>query len=122
MVYTRPETVLDDIGTAMRLAEAICDATNKDMNRDVVYDRHGEDVPREHGQVGMHALRLGDVVGRHAVSFATLGEEIQITHIATTRDVFARGALRAAKWLADRPPGRYRMSDVLGLGAQGNVG
>lgn len=109
-------------GTAVRLAEVICDATNKDMSRDVVYDRHGEEVPRKRGQIGMHALRLGDVVGRHSVSFATPGEEIQITHVATTRDVFARGALRAAKWLADRPPGRYRLSDVLELDARGNVG
>ena len=63
----------------------------------------------------MHALRMGDVVGEHTVSYATLGERLELTHVATTRDVFARGALRAAKWLAGKPAGRYAMNDVLGL-------
>ena len=63
----------------------------------------------------MHALRSGDVVGRHTVGFGALGEELQLTHIASTRDVFARGALRAAGWLVDKPAGRYRMADVLGI-------
>lgn len=102
-------------GTALGLAQAICDATGKDEDRDLVYDRHGKNVPRQRGQIGMHALRLGDVAGRHTVSFATHGEELQLTHIATTRDVFARGALRTAKWLAGKPARRYRMADVLGL-------
>lgn len=102
-------------GTALGIAEAICGATGKDMNADVVYDRHGDDVPRERGQIGVHALRLGDVVGRHTASFATLGEELQLTHIASSRDVFARGALTAAKWLAGKSAGRYGMADVLGL-------
>lgn len=102
-------------GTALGIAQAICDTTGKDLHRDVVYDRHGDDVPRQRGQIGMHALRLGDVAGRHTVSFATLGEELQLTHIASTRDVFARGALAAAKWLATKPAGRYRIADMLGL-------
>jgi 4-hydroxy-tetrahydrodipicolinate reductase len=103
-------------GTALGIARAICDATGKDMNRDLVHGREGES-PRQRGQIGMHALRLGDVVGRHTVSFATLGEELQLTHNATSRDVFARGALRAAQWLAGKPAGRYGMADVLGLRA-----
>ena len=102
-------------GTALGIAEAICEATGKSMDGDLVYDRHGDDVPRKKGQIGMHALRLGDVVGRHTASFATLGEELQLTHLASDRDVFARGALRAADWLADQPAGRYHMVDVLGL-------
>jgi 4-hydroxy-tetrahydrodipicolinate reductase len=103
-------------GTALGIARAICDATGKDMAKDLVHGREGES-PRQRGQIGMHALRLGDVVGRHTVSFATLGEELQLTHNATSRDVFARGALRAAQWLAGKPAGRYGMADVLGLRA-----
>lgn len=102
-------------GTALGIAEAICDATGKNMATDVVYDRHGQDVPRRRGEIGMHAVRMGDVVGEHTVQFATLGERLEITHTATTRDIFARGALVAAKWLAGQAPGRYRMQDVLGL-------
>jgi 4-hydroxy-tetrahydrodipicolinate reductase len=102
-------------GTAMGIAKAICDATDKDINNDVIHGRHGLDVQRERGQIGMHALRSGDVVGRHTVSFGALGEELQLTHIASTRDVFVHGALQAAKWLGGRRPGRYTMADVLGL-------
>ena len=102
-------------GTALGIARSICHATGKDMERDIVYDRHGPDVPREPGQIGMHALRSGDVVGRHTVSFGTPGEELQLAHVATNRDVFVRGALRAAKWLAGKDPGRYSINDVLGL-------
>ena len=101
-------------GTALGIAQAICDATGKDMSRDLVHGREGE-APRQPGQIGMHALRLGSVVGRHTASFASLEEELQLTHIAATRDVFARGALVAAKWLAGKPAGRYGMADVLGL-------
>ena len=102
-------------GTALGLAGAICGATGKDLAKDVVYDRHGDDVPRQRGQIGMHALRSGDVVGRHTASFGTPGEELQLTHIATNRDVFVHGALRATKWLLGQAPGRYGMADVLGL-------
>lgn len=102
-------------GTALGIAQAICDATGKDINNDVVHGREGDDTTRRRGQIGMHALRMGDVVGDHTVSYATLGERIELTHLASNRDVFARGALRAAKWLAGKPAGRYRMADVLGL-------
>lgn len=102
-------------GTAWGIAQAICAATGKDPDRDVVHGRQGDDATRARGQIGMHALRMGDVVGEHTASFATLGERLELTHVATSRDVFARGALRAAKWLAGRPAGRYRMADVLGL-------
>lgn len=102
-------------GTALGIAQAICDATGKSIEKDVDHGRHGDDCTRQRGKIGMHALRMGDVVGDHTASFATLGERIELTHLATTRDVFARGALRAAKWLAGKPAGRYRMKDVLGL-------
>ena len=101
-------------GTALGLADSICAATGKDLHRTLVHGRHG-DSPRRRGEIGMHALRSGDVVGRHTVSFGALGEEVQLTHIASTRDVFARGALRAAAWLAGKPASRYHMSHVPGL-------
>ena len=101
-------------GTAMGLVKSICDATGKDIDKDVKHGRSGID-PRTPGEIGVHTMRLGDEVGRHTVCFGTLGEEIQLTHKASTRDTFAAGALRAAKWLADRPAGRYSMKDVLGL-------
>lgn len=102
-------------GTALVLAKAICDATGKSVEKDVVHGRHGDDVPRTRGSIGMHALRQGDIIGKHTVSFATMGEILEVTHTATNRDVLVRGALHAAKWLADRTPGRYTMNDVLGL-------
>lgn len=102
-------------GTALALAQAICDATGKSMRDDLVHGRHGDNATRRRGSIGMHALRQGDVVGRHTVTYTTLGEEIQLTHNASTRDVFARGALRAAAWLAMQKPARYSMPDVLGL-------
>ncbi len=101
-------------GTAMGLVQSICDATGKDIHKDVKHGRSGMD-PRVPGEIGVHALRLGDEVGRHTVCFATLGEEIQLTHKANTRDTFAVGALRAAKWLKGESAGRYTMKDVLGL-------
>jgi len=102
-------------GTAEGIARAICDATGKDLHKDVVHGRHGDDVPRQPGQIGMHALRIGGEVGRHTACFGTMGEELQLSHKALTRDVFAHGALRAAKWLSGKPAGRYGMADVLGL-------
>ena len=101
-------------GTAMGLADAILKAMNKTRDA-LVYDRHGDDVVRKRGEIGMHALRIGDEVGRHTAYFAALGERLELTHVATNRDTFAHGALRAAKWLADRKPGRYAMADLLGL-------
>jgi 4-hydroxy-tetrahydrodipicolinate reductase len=101
-------------GTAMGLAEAILKATGKSRS-DLVYDRHGEEALRRKGEIGMHALRIGDEVGRHTAYFAALGERLELTHVATNRDTFAHGALKAAKWLANQKPGRYSMSDMLGL-------
>jgi 4-hydroxy-tetrahydrodipicolinate reductase len=101
-------------GTAMGIAEAILNATGKSKDA-LIHDRHGDDVARKPGEIGMHALRIGDEVGRHTAYFAALGERLELTHVATSRDTFARGALRAAKWLAGKAPGRYRMSDVLGI-------
>jgi 4-hydroxy-tetrahydrodipicolinate reductase len=101
-------------GTAMGLADAILKATGKSRDA-LVFDRHGDDATRKPGEIGMHALRIGDEVGRHTAYFAALGERLELTHVATNRDTFVHGALRAAKWLAGRQPGRYSIADVLGL-------
>jgi 4-hydroxy-tetrahydrodipicolinate reductase len=101
-------------GTAMGLADAILKAMNKTRDA-LVYDRHGDDCVRKRGDVGMHALRIGDEVGRHTAYFATLGERLELTHVATNRDTFVRGALRAASWLAGQKPGRYAIADMLGI-------
>ncbi len=101
-------------GTALALAQAILDATGKTKDS-LIFGRHGEQAIRKRGEIGMHALRIGDEVGRHTVYFAAPGERIEIGHVATNRDTFARGALRAAKWLATQKPGRYSIADVLGL-------
>jgi len=101
-------------GTALGLADAILKSTGKTRDR-LVYDRHGEDVVRKPGDIGMHSLRVGDEVGRHTAYFAALGERLELTHVATNRDTFVHGALRAASWLTGKKPGRYTIADVLGL-------
>lgn len=101
-------------GTAIALAGAICDATGKALTETLVHGRSGQGL-RGKGEIGMHALRVGDTVGEHSVHFGNLGETITISHTAHTRDTFARGALRAAQWVAGKKPGLYSMGDVLGL-------
>lgn len=101
-------------GTAMGIAEAILKSTGKTRDA-LIYDRHGDDCPRKRGEIGMQALRIGDEVGKHTVYFGTLGERLELTHTATTRDTFAHGALKASMWLGGKPAGRYTMADVLGL-------
>ncbi|MCL2648876.1 MAG: 4-hydroxy-tetrahydrodipicolinate reductase [Phycisphaerales bacterium] len=106
-------------GTALSLAESICKATGRNMQTDLVYGRGGKgrevDETRKKRTVGMHAVRMGDVVGEHTIYYATQGERIEIRHTASNRDNFARGALRAAAFLAKQKPGRYTMANVLGL-------
>ena len=101
-------------GTALRLAEIAADALDLDRGSAFVYERHGETGPRRPGTVGLVALRGGDVVGDHTVYFFADGERLELTHRATSRDNFARGAVRAARWVAGKPPGLYDMQDVLG--------
>ncbi len=104
-------------GTALRLAEKICEATHREMDKDIVHGRHGITGERPMNQIGMHAVRSGDVIGDHTVIFGNLGERIEITHKAHTRDTFVRGAIRVAKFIAKKPPGMYSMSDVLQIQA-----
>ncbi|TMA17583.1 MAG: 4-hydroxy-tetrahydrodipicolinate reductase, partial [Deltaproteobacteria bacterium] len=79
-----------------------------------VYQRHGDVGERKKGTIGVQALRGGDVVGEHTVHFLADGERLELTHEATSRDNFARGAVRAARWLSGKKPGFYDMQDVLG--------
>jgi 4-hydroxy-tetrahydrodipicolinate reductase len=102
-------------GTALGLAESICAAAGRDMKKDVLHGRHGQVGERTKREIGMHAIRAGDAAGEHTVIYAGLGERIEVKHVATTRDTFVRGALRAAKWLAGKPAGRYSMRNVLGI-------
>src|ERR1700683_222293 len=101
-------------GTALALADAILAATEKTRDA-LAHGRHGADVPRQPGQIGMHSLRLGDEIGRHTVYFAAEGERLELGHVATNRDTFVRGALKGAHWLVGRRAGRYSIVDVLGL-------
>jgi 4-hydroxy-tetrahydrodipicolinate reductase len=100
-------------GTAMGLARAICEALGRDIDRDLTHGRSGRPGPRTRKEIGMHALRLGSVVGEHTVHYANDHELIEITHKALSRDVFASGALRAAKWVHGQKPGLYTMEDIL---------
>jgi 4-hydroxy-tetrahydrodipicolinate reductase len=102
-------------GTALAWGEAVAAARGEDLAKVAVFDRHGASVPRAPGSIGFAVLRAGDIVGEHTVTFAAAGERIELTHRATDRALFARGALRAAGWLIGRPPGVYGMQDVLGL-------
>ncbi len=101
-------------GTAFGIADAITSATGR-TRADLVHGREGDVGARRQGEIGMHALRMGDVVGDHTVYFVGGGERITLGHVAHNRDIFAQGALRAAAFLGSARPGRYRMADVLGL-------
>ncbi len=105
-------------GTALTLLEAICQGRGLDPEKSVRHGRQGLTGPRSQGEVGMHAVRAGDIVGEHLVLFAGPGECLEIKHQAHSRDTFARGAVRAAAWLGKRPAGFYNMADVLGLEKQ----
>jgi 4-hydroxy-tetrahydrodipicolinate reductase len=102
-------------GTAVRMAEIIAEALGRDIDQVGVYGRQGMPGERTRKEIGVMSLRSGDVVGEHTVSFGTLGERLELTHRAHSRDTFARGALRAARWMIGRPPGLYSMHDVLGI-------
>jgi 4-hydroxy-tetrahydrodipicolinate reductase len=102
-------------GTAVRMAEVVAEALGRDLKKVGVYGREGLPGERSGKEIGVMSLRSGDVVGEHTVSFGTLGERLELTHRAHSRDTFARGALRAVRWLAGRGPGLYSMHDVLGI-------
>jgi 4-hydroxy-tetrahydrodipicolinate reductase len=99
-------------GTALRLAEVIKGARAGDSR--YVHGRQGKPGPRGSDEIGLHALRGGDAAGDHVVHLLGIGERLELAHHATSRDIFAQGALRAARWIVGRGPGRYGFRDVLG--------
>ena len=100
-------------GTALRLGEMVAEGLGRDFRDVAVFGRHGNVGERPPREIGVHAIRGADVVGEHTVFFFGEGDRIELTHRATSRDTFARGAVRAAKWVAGRSPGLYGMADVL---------
>lgn len=102
-------------GTATTLAEILAKARNLQLDAALRHGRHGIIGERTATEIGMHALRGGDVVGDHTVVFAAEGERVELTHRASSRETFATGALRAAQWVVGQSPGIYTMQEVLGL-------
>jgi len=100
-------------GTALMLVDEIAGATGR-SRAEAVFGRQGKVGERRKGEIGVHAVRMGEIVGRHEIHFSGPGETITITHSAQSRETFAAGALRAAAWLVGRSPGMYSMRDVLG--------
>jgi 4-hydroxy-tetrahydrodipicolinate reductase len=107
-------------GTALALARAVAEATHRDLAKDARYERHGVIGERPKREIGIQAVRGGDIVGDHTVFFVGSGERIEVTHRAHSRDTFARGAVQAAVWAARQAPGYYSMRDVLGLSSHGS--
>jgi 4-hydroxy-tetrahydrodipicolinate reductase len=102
-------------GTAKRLGEIIAKTRALEYDQAARHGREGLVGERKSTEIGVHAIRGGDIVGEHTVYFAGVGERLELTHRASSRDTFAKGALRAAAWLIGKPAGWYEMRDVLGL-------
>jgi len=102
-------------GTAVRMGEIVAEALERDYNQVANYHREGMCGERTREEIGMQTVRGGDIVGEHTVYFIGMGERIELTHRAMSRDMFARGAVRAAGWLGGKQAGLYDMQDVLGL-------
>ncbi len=100
-------------GTALRMGEVVAEALDRNFNTCSVHGRHGQTGERGRKTIGFSAIRAGEIVGDHTVLFAGQGERIEITHRASDRIIYAKGALRAASWLQNQPPGLYSMQDVL---------
>jgi 4-hydroxy-tetrahydrodipicolinate reductase len=102
-------------GTALQLGESVAQGRGQALSDVAIYDRHSAKVARTAGSIGFASVRAGSIVGDHSVLLASAEEIIELKHRAVDRAVFARGALRAAHWVAEQPPGHYSMNDVLGL-------
>src|SRR5262245_34422114 len=102
-------------GTALKIAEVLAKAVSRDLDHVAVYSRKGLIGERKKGEIGIQSIRAGDIVGDHTILFGGMGERIEVTHRASSRDTFAGGALRAAQWVVKQPPGLYDMMDVLSL-------
>lgn len=102
-------------GTALKMAQVIAEALDRNLDEVAVYARKGIIGARTAKEIGIQTIRAGDIVGEHTVMFGGLGERIEVTHKVSSRDTFARGALRATLWVYGKPAGLYDMQDVLGL-------
>jgi len=102
-------------GTAIRMGEVLAAARGTTLQQSGRFTRQGNIGSRPPGEIGIQSLRAGDVVGEHTMTFAGPGERIELTHRAHNRNNFSRGALMAAQWLVNQPPGLYDMMDVLNL-------
>jgi 4-hydroxy-tetrahydrodipicolinate reductase len=102
-------------GTALKIAQIIAESHGRNLDQTAVYQRKGIIGERKPDEIGIQTFRAGDVVGEHTVLFGGLGERLEITHKAQSRDCFVRGALFAARWIKGKPNGLYDMQDVLGL-------
>ena len=102
-------------GTAVRMGQIVAEELGRDYDKVANFHREGMCGERTHEEIGMQTVRGGDIVGEHTVYFIGMGERIEITHRAMSRDMFARGAARAAAWIGDKGPGLYDMQDVLEL-------
>jgi 4-hydroxy-tetrahydrodipicolinate reductase len=102
-------------GTALRMGEVVAEALGRDLKECAVWGREGHTGERNPKSIGFSVIRAGDIVGEHTVMFADEGERVEITHNASSRMTFAKGAMRAAAWLEGKPAGFYDMQDVLGL-------
>jgi 4-hydroxy-tetrahydrodipicolinate reductase len=102
-------------GTALSMGQVVASALGRDLEKVAVYGRQGQTGARSRDTIGFATVRAGDIVGDHTVTFAADGERVEITHKASSRMSFARGAVRAAGWLGGRDAGYYDMQDVLGL-------
>lgn len=105
-------------GTAIKLGQIIANTRSVEWNSVAIFARQGLIGERKKDEIGIQTIRAGDIVGEHTIIFGSLGERIEITHRAHSRDNFARGAIRAARWVINRHPGIYDMHDVLGLRTQ----
>lgn len=102
-------------GTALKMGEVIAETLGRELKEVAVYGREGSEPERDRKTIGFATVRAGDIVGDHTVTFASLGERVEITHKASSRMTFASGAVRAAEWVSSKPAGLYSMQDVLGL-------
>lgn len=102
-------------GTAVKMGEVVASALNRDLEACAIYGRQGITGARDRHTIGFETIRAGDIIGEHTVLFAGNGERVEVTHRATDRMTFAKGAVHAAVWLSDREPGLYDMTDVLGM-------
>lgn len=102
-------------GTALRMGEVVAEALGRDLKECAVYGREGQTGERDRKTIGFETIRAGDIVGEHTVMFAGIGERVEITHKASSRMTFAKGAARAAHWITQHDTGLFDMQDVLGL-------